>query len=207
MPTTEQLADVTLTTTVVSEMNNNVYLLERGEDRVLIDAANEAERLIEMIDSRPVQTIITTHRHADHIQALAALAESTGARLVCGTPDKEAIDAATGTSSEPVWTGDVVDCGSIQLEVAGLVGHTPGAIALTLRTEGNPDHIFSGDSLFPGGPGMTKTPEDFTSLMDDLEEKIFGQYADDTVVLPGHGDRTTLGAERPHLGEWRERGW
>lgn len=205
--TTEQIADITLTTTVVSQMMNNVYLLERGADRVLIDAANEPERLLEVIGDEPLQTVITTHRHPDHIGALAEVAAATGARLICGRPDKDAIDAATGTTSESVWTGDTIREGSIELEVIGLVGHTPGAIALALRTEGNPVYLFSGDSLFPGGPGKTNTPGDFTSLMDDLETRIFGVFGDDTVVLPGHGDRTTLGAERPHLGEWRERGW
>lgn len=205
--TTEQIGDITLTAEVVSEMSNNVYLLERGMDRVLIDAANEGDRLLEVIDGRPVQTIITTHRHPDHIQALSQLAIATGARLVCGTPDKEAIDQATDTSSDPVWTGDVVTTGSLSLEVIGLVGHTPGAITLVLRVDGEPVRLFTGDSLFPGGPGKTNSPEDFTTLMDDLESRIFADFDDDAVVLPGHGDRTTLGAERPSLGEWRERGW
>lgn len=204
---TEQIADFTLTTTVVSQMMNNVYLLERGEDRILIDAANEADTLKEVIGDKTVGTIITTHRHPDHIQALAEMAAATGARLVCGTPDKDAIDAATGTSSEPVWTGDVVKQGSIELEVIGLVGHTPGSITLALRPTGAPAHLFCGDSLFPGGVGKTNSAEDFTSLLDDVEKHLFDAFDDDTVVLPGHGDRTTLGTERPHLGEWRERGW
>lgn len=204
---TEQIADFTLTTTVVSQMMNNVYLLERGEDRILIDAANEADTLKEVIGDKTVGTIITTHRHPDHIQALAEMAAATGARLVCGTPDKDAIDAATGTSSEPVWTGDVVKQGSIELDVIGLVGHTPGSITLALRPTDAPAHLFCGDSLFPGGVGKTNSAEDFTSLLDDVEKHLFDAFDDDTVVLPGHGDRTTLGTERPHLGEWRERGW
>lgn len=205
--TTERIADHTLTTTVVSQMMNNVYLLERGDDRVLIDAANEPDTLRRVIGDKTVGTIITTHRHPDHIQALAEMAGATGARLVCGEPDKAAIDEATGTSSEPVWTGDTITCGGISLDVIGLVGHTPGSIALVLRAEGEPVHIFSGDSLFPGGPGKTHSPEEFTSLMDDLESRVFAAFDDDTVVLPGHGDRTTLGAERPSLAEWRDRGW
>lgn len=204
---TEQIADFTLTTTVVSQMMNNVYLLERGEDRILIDAANDADTLTEVIGDKTVGTIITTHRHPDHIQALAEMAATTGARLVCGTPDKDAIDAATGTSSEPVWTGDVVKQGSIELEVIGLVGHTPGSITLALRPTDAPAHLFCGDSLFPGGVGKTNSAEDFTSLLHDVEKHLFDAFDDDTVVLPGHGDRTTLGTERPHLGEWRERGW
>ena len=88
----------------------------------------------------------------------------------------------------------------------GLVGHTPGSIALAYTGGGVP-HLFTGDSLFPGGPGKTHVEEDFTSLMDDLERKVFDVFGDDTVVHPGHGDDTTLGAERPHLTEWRARGW
>ena len=92
------------------------------------------------------------------------------------------------------------------LEVIHLRGHTPGSIALVYRAADGP-HLFTGDSLFPGGPGRTGSPEDFTSLMDDLEERVFGPLPDETWVYPGHGDDTTLGAERPQLAEWRERGW
>ena len=105
-----------------------------------------------------------------------------------------------------VWDGDVFRLGDIELDVIGLVGHTRGSIALRLR--GNPsDHILTGDSLFPGGPGRVQNDTQFATLMADLEKKVFGVYNDETVIWPGHGLPTTLGAERPHLGEWRERGW
>ena len=97
--------------------------------------------------------------------------------------------------------------GDNQLEVIALRGHTPGSIALLYREPSGAAHLFTGDSLFPGGPGKTNSPEDFTSLMDDLERRVFGVLPDDTWVYPGHGDDTTLGAERPHLAEWRARGW
>ena len=87
-----------------------------------------------------------------------------------------------------------------------LRGHTPGSVALVYRGDRRP-HLFTGDSLFPGGPGKTWSPDDFTSLVDDLEQRVFGALPDDTWVYPGHGDDTTLGAERPSLPEWRERGW
>jgi glyoxylase-like metal-dependent hydrolase (beta-lactamase superfamily II) len=102
--------------------------------------------------------------------------------------------------------GDVVRFGEIELEVVHLRGHTPGSVALLHRGADRP-HLFTGDSLFPGGPGRTTTPEDFASLMDDLEERVFGPLPDETWVYPGHGDDTTLGAERPSLPEWRARGW
>jgi len=111
----------------------------------------------------------------------------------------------------PVWAWllarrDRTPSRQIRVEVIGLVGHTPGSITLAYRGAG-PTHLFTGDSLFPGGPGRTTNPRDFASLMEDLETKIFGRFDDDTVVHPGHGDDTTLGAERPHLAEWRARGW
>ena len=189
-------------------MDNNAYLLQaRGGAAVLIDAANDSGRLLKLIGDEPVDTIVTTHRHPDHWQALAAVADRTGARLVGGRPDADAIERGAGVSGiEPVWDGDQVALGDEQLAVLGLVGHTPGSITL-LYAGGSVPHLFTGDSLFPGGAGRTTSPEDFASLMDDLESKIFGVFADETVVHPGHGDDTTLGAERPHLDEWRGRGW
>jgi glyoxylase-like metal-dependent hydrolase (beta-lactamase superfamily II) len=199
---------VSMTKISVGPMDNNAYLLQ-GPDRatVLIDAANDADRLLKIITGGRVDTIVTTHRHGDHWQALQRLAEATGAQLIAGRPDVDAI--ATGAWVENlvgVWDGDRIELGTESLEVIGLVGHTPGSITLAYAGDG-PIHLFTGDSLFPGGPGKTTNPEDFTSLMDDLEEKIFGRFDDETVVHPGHGDDTTLGAERPHLEEWRKRGW
>jgi glyoxylase-like metal-dependent hydrolase (beta-lactamase superfamily II) len=102
--------------------------------------------------------------------------------------------------------GDTITVGRVPLEVIHLRGHTPGSIAVVYRAAEGP-HLFTGDSLFPGGPGKTNSPDDFASLMDDLEERVFGTLPDETWVYPGHGDDTTLGAERPHLPEWRARGW
>jgi glyoxylase-like metal-dependent hydrolase (beta-lactamase superfamily II) len=189
-------------------MDNNAYLLQAGGGAtVLVDAANDSRRLLNLIGGQPVDTIVTTHRHPDHWQALAAVAEHTGARLVAGRPDAEAIQRDAGVSGiEPVWDGDTIDLGEETLAVIGLVGHTPGSIALAYPGSAGP-HLFTGDSLFPGGPGKTHFEEDFASLMDDLEQKVFAVFGDDTVVHPGHGDDTTLGAERPHLAEWRKRGW
>ena len=200
---------VTMTkVSVGGAMDNNAYLLQaRSGTTVLVDAANDSQRLLKLVNSAPVDTIVTTHRHPDHWQALAAVAERTEARLVAGRPDAEAIEREAGVGGiERVWDGDTIDLGEETLAVIGLVGHTPGSIALAYTGGGVP-HLFTGDSLFPGGPGKTHFPEDFTSLMDDLEGKIFAAFGDDAVVHPGHGDDTTLGRERPHLAAWRERGW
>ena len=189
-------------------MDNNAYLLQaRGGDTVLIDAANDRRRLLDLIGSEPLDVIVTTHRHPDHWQALAAVATRTGARLVAGGPDADAIEREAKVGGiERVWDGDQIPLGDEQLSVLGLVGHTPGSITLVYGG-GSAPHLFTGDSLFPGGPGKTNFEDDFTSLMDDLESKVFAAFGDDAVVHPGHGDDTTLGAERPHLAEWRRRGW
>ena len=198
---------VTVTKTSVGPMDNNAYLLRTSTGSTLVDAAHSAKKLVEVVGGQSVAMIITTHAHGDHWQALAEMAEATGAELVAGRPDVDAVTQGAGVSGvRGVWDGDQLPLGDEHLEVVGLVGHTPGSIALAY-TAGAVTHLFTGDSLFPGGPGRTRSPRDFTSLMDDLETKIFGRFDDDTVVHPGHGDDTTLGAERPRLGEWRARGW
>jgi glyoxylase-like metal-dependent hydrolase (beta-lactamase superfamily II) len=199
---------VTMIKVSVGPVDNNAYLLQHSRGgAVLIDAANDDDRLLKIISDLPLDAIVTTHRHADHWQALPAVAAATHARLVCGQPDLEAISSdATVEGLIGVWERDRIDLGSESLEVIGLVGHTPGSITLAYAGAG-PVHLFTGDSLFPGGPGRTTTPEDFASLMNDLESKIFDRFDDATVVHPGHGDDTTLGKERPHLAEWRKRGW
>jgi glyoxylase-like metal-dependent hydrolase (beta-lactamase superfamily II) len=100
-----------------------------------------------------------------------------------------------------------VTVGDITLEVIHLRGHTPGSIALLYRDPNGHAHLFTGDSLFPGGVGKTGSPEEFATLIDDVEQRIFGELPDETWFYPGHGDDSTLGEQRPHLAEWRERGW
>lgn len=209
-PLVERLsATVTLTKLSVGPMDNNAYFLRSTTGAsLLIDAANDADRLIEEQGSAPLDAIVTTHRHRDHWEALAEVQSATAAALVCGRPDLDAV--ATGAWVENVlgvWDGDEVALGDESLEVIGLVGHTPGSVALAYRSPSGTTHLFTGDSLFPGGPGRTASPADFASLMHDLETKVFARFADDTVVYPGHGDNTTLGMERPQLEGWRARGW
>lgn len=203
---------VALTKLSVGPMDNNAYLIRCASGSLLIDAANDADRIDSMVQStgedKTPSTILTTHQHGDHIQALAELAERWSPRLVAGAPDAAAIAAAVGVSEpDGVWDGDQVACGDLSLQVIGLVGHTPGSITLAFRPDDGPAHLFTGDSLFPGGPGKTRSKADFASLMEDLETKIFAAFDDDTVVHPGHGDDTTLGQERPQLAGWRSRGW
>jgi glyoxylase-like metal-dependent hydrolase (beta-lactamase superfamily II) len=198
---------LTMTKVSVGPMDNNAYLLRTATASLLVDAAAEEDRLLALTGAA-LDVVVTTHRHGDHWQALAPVAEATGAQLVCGRPDLDAI--ATGAWVEGlvgVWDGDRIDLGAESLEVLGLVGHTPGSLALAYAGADGVTHLFTGDSLFPGGPGRTSGPADFTSLMDDLEEKVFARFDDATVVHPGHGDDTTLGAERPQLAQWRARGW
>lgn len=189
----------------VGPMDNNAYLLCSGDDVVLVDAATDAPALLGWIGERRVSTIVTTHRHHDHIGALAELAQATGARLVAGTPDADAIAAATGVRPQGVWDGDAIAVGHESARVIGLVGHTPGGIALACRDDDGADLLITGDSLFPGGVGKTHTSE-FASLLDDVETKLFDRFTD-ARVLPGHGSPTTLADERPHLDAWRHRGW
>jgi glyoxylase-like metal-dependent hydrolase (beta-lactamase superfamily II) len=200
---------VTMIKVSVGPVDNNAYVLQsHSGDTLLIDAANDDDRLLKIIADQSLDTIVTTHRHDDHWQALASVAAATGARLICGQPDLEAI--STGASVQGmigVWDGDHVELGAERVEVIGLVGHTPGSITVSYEGGAGVTHLFTGDSLFPGGPGKTNSAKDFTSLMNDLESKIFDRFDDATVVHPGHGDDTTLGKERPHLAEWRKRGW
>ena len=186
-------------------MDNNAYLLRctgTGQG-LLIDAANEAGRLIEMIGDTPVGTIVTTHRHADHWQALPEVQTRTGAVVVAHPADADELPVTVTHRAEH---GEVLRFGDCEVSVIHLRGHTPGSIAILNDADGEP-HVFTGDSLFPGGVGKTVTPETFTSLLNDVTERLFDRLPDVTWVYPGHGKDTTLGAERPHLGEWRERGW
>jgi glyoxylase-like metal-dependent hydrolase (beta-lactamase superfamily II) len=204
---TRELPGLSITKLALSEMANNAYLLTStatGES-LLVDAAADAPALLAVIGDADVRTVVTTHGHWDHHRALAEVVEATGAETVAHPADAPDLPVPV---TRPVEHGDTVAVGDQTLEVVHLRGHTPGSIALVWRgPEGAGTHVFTGDSLFPGGPGRTTQPEDFTSLMNDLEARIFGQLDDATWVYPGHGRDTTIGAERPHLAEWRRRGW
>ncbi|MGH3447918.1 MAG: MBL fold metallo-hydrolase [Nocardioidaceae bacterium] len=206
-PSVRELAALTVTKASVGPMDNNAYILrcrDTGEV-VLIDAAAESTTLLELLGDEPLARVITTHRHQDHWSALAEVIAATDAETVAGAADAEGIPVPT---TRRVTDGDTVPVGSCELAVIHLVGHTPGSIALLYDDPGGRAHLWTGDSLFPGGVGNTHGDATaFASLVDDVEHKLFDRLPDDTWVYPGHGGDTTLGAERPHLAEWRERGW
>ena len=201
-----ELDALVVTKVSVGPMDNNAYLLEcRGTgELVLVDAANDATTLLALVDDRPLARVVTTHRHRDHWVALEEVVTATGARTAAGADDVDGIPVGT---DEPLADGDVVEVGQASLEVIHLVGHTPGSVALLYEDPSGHPHLFTGDSLFPGGPGKTSGPEAFASLLDDVSRKIFDRLPDDTWFYPGHGKDSTLGAERASLPEWRARGW
>ena len=194
----------------VGPMDNNAYIVtcaNTGES-VLIDAANDPELLVELVAEQApkLELIVTTHQHFDHWQALEAVAEATGAPTAVHQLDAEPLPVRPDRF---LAGGDAIVIGDLTFDVIHLRGHTPGSVALALRPSGERTavQLFTGDCLFPGGVGKTWEEGAFEELLDDVTGRIFGAYDDDTVVYPGHGDDTTLGAERPHLEEWRERGW
>ncbi|MGV9676648.1 MBL fold metallo-hydrolase [Nocardia sp. NPDC003482] len=193
----------------VGPMDNNVYLVQdtASGDAVLIDAANEPDRILELIRQETpdrLRLILTTHQHFDHWQGLEKVAAETAVPTAAHGLDAEPLPVRP---ERVLAEGDSVRVGELDLEVIHLRGHTPGSVALALTDGDGRVHLFTGDSLFPGGVGRTTSPEDFDSLYTDVTGKLFDRFGDDTAVYPGHGDDTTLGAERPHLAEWRQRGW
>ncbi|MFI6329618.1 MBL fold metallo-hydrolase [Micromonospora chersina] len=205
-PAVRELDRLTISKLSVGPMDNNAYLLrcrETGE-QVLIDAANEAPRLLDLIGDGGLAAVVTTHRHMDHWVALEEVVAKTGARPLVHADDAEGLPI----DAEPLREGDTVPVGDCALEVIHLKGHTPGSVALLYRDPSGVPHLFTGDSLFPGGVGNTeKDPERFGQLIDDVERKLFDRLPDETWFYPGHGKDSTLGAERPALPQWRARGW
>ncbi|WP_328441221.1 MBL fold metallo-hydrolase [Streptomyces sp. NBC_00444] len=200
-----ELKDLMITKIAVGPMDNNCYLLRcrATDEQLLIDAANDAETLIGMIGDDGIASVVTTHQHGDHWQALAEVVAATGARTYAGRDDADGIPVPTDVL---VDDGDTIRVGHVELTARHLVGHTPGSIALVYDDPHGHPHVFTGDCLFPGGPGRTTRPEDFQSLMSGLEEKVFS-LPDEAWIYPGHGNDSTLGAERPHIQEWWARGW
>jgi glyoxylase-like metal-dependent hydrolase (beta-lactamase superfamily II) len=206
---TRELGALRITKIAVGPMSNNAYLLRCAAtgDGLLIDAAAEAHALGELLTSQSIEQlvqVVTTHRHADHWQALGEIVASTGAVTAAGRADAAELPVHTDVlldNGDELWIGDQ------QLRIMGLRGHTPGSIAVLHTDSEGLSHLFSGDSLFPGGVGKTGSHADFVSLLDDVEERIFNRLPDSTWVYPGHGNDTTVGAERPQLTEWRARGW
>ena len=192
----------------VGPMDNNAYLVtcSKTGETILIDAANDAEILLELIDKHAptLSLILTSHQHFDHWQALSAVAEATATPTAAHELDAEPLPVKP---DRILANGDTITIGELSFDVVHLRGHTPGSVALALGGADEATHLFTGDCLFPGGVGKTWQDGDFEQLLDDVTSRVFNVYGDSTVVYPGHGDDTTLGNERPHLNEWKERGW
>ncbi len=204
------LPGATIIKASVGPMDNNAYLVtcsQTGES-LLIDAANDPDDLVKLVrECAPkLALIVTSHQHWDHWQALEAVVDATGAPTATHELDAGPLPVKP---DRLLADGDTVEVGNLTFRVIHLRGHTPGSVALALSGDaaGGVTQLFTGDCLFPGGVGKTWEPGDFEQLLDDVAARVFDVYDDSTVVYPGHGDDTTLGAERPHLGEWRERGW
>jgi len=204
------LPGATIIKASVGPMDNNAYLVTctNTGKTLLIDAANDAENLVALVREHApdVALIVTSHQHFDHWQALTALAEATGAPTAAHALDAEPLPVKP---DRILADGDTVTVGDLSFDVIHLQGHTEGSVALALdgAATGGVTQLFTGDCLFPGGVGKTWQPGDFERLLGDVSRKVFDRFGDDTVVYPGHGDDTVLGVERPHLAEWRERGW
>ncbi len=197
---------LTITKVATPPFENNCYLLRctATGDTLLVDAAGDPDRLLELAGPRLVG-IVQTHDHWDHVGALAEVSQATGAPVLAHEADADDLPVP---ADRRLRDGDTVRIGQEVLTVLHLEGHTPGSLALLYEGDAERPHLWSGDSLFPGGPGKTdEDPERFTSLMDDLERKVFGPLPDETWVYPGHGKDTELGRERPSVPAWRERGW
>ena len=218
------LDEVEIRKASVGPMDNNAYVVtcRRTGAQLLIDAAADPERLLGLVregaSSARLDGIVTTHRHPDHLSALASVVAVTGAPLLAGSEDADAVAvAADRPVSRRLHDGDTVPVGHAVLEVITLRGHTPGSVALAYR---EPEHVhepgaaagrvhlFTGDSLFPGGVGATGNDRArFDELFGEVTAKLFERFDDATWVYPGHGADTTLGAERPQLPAWQARGW
>jgi len=211
-PDIRELAGLVVTKLAVDpEMSNNCYLLRcrASDEQVLVDAAADAPRLLSLIGSSGVTKVVTTHQHWDHHRALADVVAATGAVVVAGADDAAAITEQTGVAvNDEVQQGDTIEFGEVRLDVIHLVGHTPGSIALLYDDPSGTPHLWTGDSLFPGGVGNTFGDADaFRTLVDEVSTKLFDRLPDETWFYPGHGNDSVLGNERPHLPEWRQRGW
>jgi len=190
----------------VSEMDNAVYLLACAATghALLVDAADDAPAIRAMAEGTLPLAVVQTHGHWDHVRAWEDLAEDPGLEVWGHAGD---VPLYPRTPDRLLEDGQQLAFGELTIEVLHVPGHTDGSLLLLIEGGAHP-WLATGDSLFPGGPGATRGDRDaHRRLMDGLEARVFDRLPDTTRVLPGHGDATTLGVERPHLAEWRERGW
>jgi len=195
-------SDLEIHKLVVGPMDNNVFVLRctHTGDAVLIDAANEHDKLLELARALNVGRVLETHGHWDHIQAIPQMRHA-GYTVGVTNEDSSMLDSY----DEIIGDDEIIEVGDLKLRTIHTPGHTRGSICF--RVEGKPI-VFSGDTLFPGGPGNTSFEGgDFPTIIRSIEDRLFSKLAPETLVLPGHGDDTTIGAESPHLQEWVDRGW
>ncbi|MCX6512022.1 MAG: MBL fold metallo-hydrolase [Actinobacteria bacterium] len=187
---------------VVGPFENNVYVLRcrRSGDAVLIDAADEHKLLLDIAKRLGVVKVLETHGHHDHIQAVPAMREA-GIEVAV-----TAADAAMLPSYDLILGDDeVIEIGDLRIRTILTPGHTPGSICFTVA---NTPLLFSGDTLFPGGPGNTSLEGGaFETIIESIDERLFKPLKADTLVYPGHGLPTTIASERPQLDAWVARGW
>jgi glyoxylase-like metal-dependent hydrolase (beta-lactamase superfamily II) len=187
---------------VVGPLDNNVFVVrcKQTGNAVLLDAANEHERLLELCQALDVRKVLETHGHWDHIQAVPAVRDA-GYEVGVTAGDAEMLPSYDFVLEDE----SVIDVGRLRLHTIATPGHTAGSMCF--RIEGSPV-LLSGDTLFPGGPGATKFPGgDFDQIIRSIDERLFSKLDDNVIVMPGHGDDTTIGRERPQLQEWVDRGW
>ena len=191
-----------ITALSVGPMDNNVYILTcpATGKRVLIDPSTEAETILDAVGTPELEYILLTHGDRDHWQALDEVRKATGAPVGMHGADVPMLDGRTVDFL--LDEGSLVRFGEVTLQVFHTPGHTPGGICFY-----SAPHLIDGDTLFPGGPGKTDRPGgDFALIIEQIRAKVF-TLPDETRVYPGHGKGTTIGAERPHLQEWIDRGW
>ena len=189
----------------VSEMDNNCYLLIAGDQGLLVDAADNAPAILDMAREAGVDitAVLTTHRHWDHVRALGEVLEATNAKHYASFIDSPAIPEDVDVE---LREGDSIEFAGMKLPIIILRGHTPGGVALVATVDGV-TNLFVGDSVFPGGLGRTTSEGDFVRLYKDVTKRLFEEFPDNAIIRPGHGKPTTLGEERPKLGDWWERRW
>jgi glyoxylase-like metal-dependent hydrolase (beta-lactamase superfamily II) len=194
-------SQVEITRVVVGPMGNNVFVVRcpRTGEAVLVDAANEGDRLLELSRRLGVRKVLQTHGHHDHIQAVPAM-RAAGHEVGVGAGDADMLPGHDFLIDDD----SVLEVGRLRLRTIHTPGHTPGSMCFLV--EGSPV-LLAGDTLFPGGPGKTTGRRDFGTIIRSIDERLLARLPDETRVLPGHGADTTIGAARPHLGEWVERGW